>query len=215
MQQKLRDYIDGLFKEAPRTKKAVEVKEEILQNLLDKYEDMIANGKSEEAAYNIAIASIGDISELLKELKGMPHLSEEELQSMQSEKQRSALITSIAIMLYILCVVPVILFHNTVGLLLLFLMVAVATGLLIYNHMTKPQRVQNDDTIAEEFKEWRESSSDKRRLLKSIQSALWAIVVVVYVIVSFTTYAFHITWVIFIIGAAASNIIKALFDLKN
>lgn len=36
-------------------KKAVEVKEEILQNIVDKYHDLVAEGKSEEAAYNIAL----------------------------------------------------------------------------------------------------------------------------------------------------------------
>ena len=69
MENKLRAYMDHLFQDVPNTKKAVEVKEEILQNIVDKYHDLVAEGKSEEAAYNIAIASIGDLDELLASLK--------------------------------------------------------------------------------------------------------------------------------------------------
>ena len=68
MENKLRAYMDHLFQDVPNTKKAVEVKEEILQNIVDKYHDLVAEGKSEEAAYNIAIASIGDLDELLASL---------------------------------------------------------------------------------------------------------------------------------------------------
>lgn len=37
MENKLRAYMDHLFQDVPNTKKAVEVKEEILQNIVDKY----------------------------------------------------------------------------------------------------------------------------------------------------------------------------------
>lgn len=50
MENKLRAYMDHLFQDVPNTKKAVEVKEEILQNIVDKYHDLVAEGKSEEAA---------------------------------------------------------------------------------------------------------------------------------------------------------------------
>ena len=49
MENKLRAYMDHLFQDVPNTKKAVEVKEEILQNIVDKYHDLVAEGKSEEA----------------------------------------------------------------------------------------------------------------------------------------------------------------------
>ena len=47
MDNKLKAYVDNLFRNAPATAKAYEVKEEILQNLKDKYNDLIAEGKSE------------------------------------------------------------------------------------------------------------------------------------------------------------------------
>ena len=53
MENKLRAYMDHLFRDVKPTRKSVELKEEILQNLVDKYHDMIAEGKTPEAAYNI------------------------------------------------------------------------------------------------------------------------------------------------------------------
>ena len=65
MNEKLRHYIDDLFANAPSTVRAVELKEEMYQNLMDKYNDLINEGKSEESAYNIAVASIGDVDSLI------------------------------------------------------------------------------------------------------------------------------------------------------
>ena len=47
MENKLRAYMDHLFQDVPNTKKAVEVKEEILQNIVDKYHDLVAEGIEE------------------------------------------------------------------------------------------------------------------------------------------------------------------------
>ena len=65
MNEKLREHIEKLFKNAPQTRQAVEIKEEILQNTIDRYNDLKAEGKSDEAAYNIAIAGIGDVDHLI------------------------------------------------------------------------------------------------------------------------------------------------------
>lgn len=212
MSDRLREYIDTVFAEAPQSIKSVEVKEEILQNLHDKYYDLLSEGKSEEAAYNIAVAGVGDFSELIKELK------EENVSNMDysKQKQRSAILTAVAIALYILSVIPVILFEGKIGPILLFVFVAAATALLIYNNMTKQPRKTNDMTMAEDFREWRASSSEKHRIFKSITAALWALTIVVYFLVSFLTEDYwHLTWLIFLIAGAINSIVKAVFDLKK
>ena len=63
MRERLIAYVDLLFAGNPE---AEDIKQEILQNTLDKYDDLVAGGKSPEAAYSQAISGIGDISELLK-----------------------------------------------------------------------------------------------------------------------------------------------------
>ena len=207
--------MDHLFAQAKPTRSTVELKEEMLQNLIEKYHDLLAEGKSEEAAYNIAIASVGDISELLKHIKEeenqMPRYTEEQI---EQSRRRSALCVSIAVMLYILCVIPVIIWEEY-GVIAMFVMVAIATGLLIYNNMTKLSYKKSDDSVVEEFKEWQDQSSDQKKLYKAIKGAITSLVVVVYIVVSFTTHAWHITWVIFLIGAAIENVVKAIFELKQ
>ncbi len=215
MQAKLRAYMDHLFAQTPPTKAAVELKEEMLQNLTDKYNDLLTEGKTPEAAFNIATASIGDISDLLAQLRQeelqMPRYTEDQL---QRSRQRSALCISIAVMLYILCVVPCIIWSQY-GVILMFVMIAAATGLLIYNSMTKLSYKKTDDTVVEEFKEWKSESDERKKTIKSINSAIGTIFLVLYFVISFSTGAWYITWLIFLISGAVQNIVKACFDLKQ
>ncbi len=215
MQAKFRAYMDHLFAQTQPTKAAVELKEEMIQNLTDKYNDLLAEGKTPEAAFNIATASIGDISELLEQLKQeenqIPRYTEEQI---QRSRQRSALCISIAVMLYILCVVPCIIWPRY-GVILMFVMIAAATGLLIYNSMTKLSYKKTNDTVVEEFKEWKSESDERKKTVKSINSAIGTIFLVLYFVISFSTGAWYITWLIFLISGAVQNIVKACFDLKQ
>ncbi len=67
MRDKIEAYIEELFKKAPNTPQTRDLKEEILGNTLDKYDEQISSGKDEEHAYQNAISGIGDVDELIKE----------------------------------------------------------------------------------------------------------------------------------------------------
>ena len=69
MKEKLRAYIESLFLEAPKTKRAYELKEELFANLSAKFDDLVAKGKSEEEAYMAVVSGIGDMDELIRNLK--------------------------------------------------------------------------------------------------------------------------------------------------
>jgi len=209
MNEKLRRYIDDLFAKAPSTVRAVELKEELYQNLTDKYNDLITEGKSEESAFNIAIASIGDVDSLISGLSSEKNVVND------ASKKRSALITSIAIALYILCPVPVILLQDEMGVIALFLFVAIATAMLIYNGVTRERYVKADDTMVEDFKEWKHQGKQKNKAVDAIVGSFWLIAVCVYMVVSFMTGAWYITWIIFLIAAAISSMIRGLFMLKQ
>ena len=62
MKNKIKDYIDLIFADAPDCARTREMKEEMYANVCDRYDDLIREGKSEAAAYNASIAGIGDIS---------------------------------------------------------------------------------------------------------------------------------------------------------
>lgn len=213
--------MDHVFRDIKPSKKSVELKEEILQNLVDKYHDLLAEGKTPEAAYNIAIASIGDTEELLSSLRenGVQG-STISAEKMEQGRRKSALLTTVAVMMYILSVLPPILmtgtkYEETLAPALMLCIIAAATGLVIYGQMSKLRYRKVDDSIVEEFKEWQNQTDSDRRAFRAISSAMWSLITVIYIVVSFTTMAWHITWVIFLIGAAIEGIIKAVFELKR
>ena len=222
MEDKLRRYIEDLFDETTPTKKSIELKEEMIQNLQDKYNDLLQDGKTPEAAFNIAVAGIGDVSTLLIDI-------EKDAQPDEKALRKSAMLTAVAVMLYIISVLPVIIFNtiggvrggnfanvtNTLGIALMFLMVATATGLLIYNSMTKPKYYKESDNIVEDFREWQGDTQERKQMRKAISSALWSIIVLLYIIISFTTHAWHITWVIFLVGSAIESLINVFLSAKN
>ncbi len=164
MQENIRKHVEGLFAGTAPSKKAVELKEEMIQNLTEKYNDLLGEGKTPEAAYNIAIAGIGDVSYLLKDLdKDAAHP-----EIIASVRQKSAMLTAFAIMLYIVSVIPVIILgalsHTRtgpiIGVVLMFIFIALGTGLLIYNGMTKPKYLKANDSMVEDFKQWQAGSQE-------------------------------------------------------
>ena len=64
MREKIRVYVETLFSDAAPTIRNADVQQEILQHTLDRYDDLIASGKSEQEAYDKAVGGIGDVSEL-------------------------------------------------------------------------------------------------------------------------------------------------------
>ena len=209
---KIKEYINDLFINAPKTRKTEEFKEELLADLLDKYYDLLQNNIKDEVAYNKVILSIGNIDDLFE--KDTITFTKENW-----DRKKSAKIVAIAVMMYILSPMSVIVFESfgmeVFGIVFMFIMVASATGLLIYYNMTKPQYLKQDDTLVEEFKEWKSYNATNIRIKKSISSAMWAIIVVIYLLVSFTTLAWHISWIIFIIGAALEKVLQAYFEYKE
>lgn len=106
MNSKLVKYVEELFNDAPKTKKVNELKEEILANLYDKYNDLIQSGRDENEAYNMAISSIGDVDELIQSLNDNDVMDQDKS---REDQKRSALFIAISVMLYIMSPVPIIL----------------------------------------------------------------------------------------------------------
>lgn len=225
MNAKIQNYVDVLFKGIPNTKKAQELKEEILSNLNEHFEAHIAEGKSENQAYTESLSDLGDVDELLKDLE-----PEQELKGkIDVYRQRRARNTSIAVMLYILSVVCVIIFGSisdvfnvgngegfeVVGVVLMFVLIAAATGLLIYTHMSMPEDVSKYISRPSAGGEGFGPSNKKLKKLAAFMKMYWCIVLIVYLGVSFGTGAWHLTWIIWIIGACLKNAIFMFFDTND
>ena len=107
----------------------------MLTNLSDRYEDLLREGKSKEEAFIIVTSSIGDIRELLSGLDESAIIIT--TKDIEKRRRKSALITSFAVMLYILGGTVLICSSffgaENLGLILLLIMVTVATGMLVYD----------------------------------------------------------------------------------
>lgn len=214
MISKIRQYITRAFEDVPKTKKSVEMQEELISNLIEKYNDQLAQNKTEEEAYNTVIAGIGDLSELTESLKERHVLSS----ISPEERKRTARNTAFAVMLFILSPMALIIgaevFHQEiVGLATMFLFIACGTGILIYTQASKPKYHKEEETMIEEFKEWKSKKNRNKGVYDALGSAYWLIVVAIYLYVSFTYFNWHYSWIIFLIASAVFNILKAIVEM--
>ena len=208
MREQLISYVDLLFAGAAD---AGDIKQEILQNTLDRYDDLLAQGKSPQAAYSLAISGIGDISELLQ---GSPipaaYEKREEPAAQPTtaapQKPNKKLMHAVAIALYICCPIPIIALSNlgsgTIGVVLMFLMIAAATVLMILSGDGKKE--PDDDCGCKRAKNPARKAADKIITIMGL---------CLYFVISFKTGAWYITWLIFPIMAATEQLCNAIFDL--
>ncbi len=210
--KKIEKYVNDLFKEAPNTSKAMEIKEELTNDLIEKYNDLIKEGKNQNEAYNEVILGIGDISQLINSLNVQTP------NPLNESRRKTALVVSVSVFIYILSIVMVVILAENnmpdfVVVSVFLLLLALATCLLIYHFMSMPKYTKIDETLAEEFKEWKRGKEKRNLMQDSIGSIIWTTATIVYLLVSFTSGAWHITWIIFIIGAVVQEIVKLLFEL--
>lgn len=211
---KIRQYITRAFVDVPRTKKSVEMQEELISNLIEKYNDQLAQNKTEEEAYNTVVAGIGDLSELTESLRERHVLSSET----PEERKRTARNTALSVMLFILSPMALIVsaevFNQEIlGLSLMFVLVAIGTGTLIYTQASKPKYLKEEETMIEEFKEWKSKKSHDKGLFEAISAAYWLIVVAIYLYISFTYFNWHYSWIIFLIASAIFNILRVVVEM--
>ena len=221
MKSKIRMYVEALFDNAMKTEEVIELREEILQNVIDKYEDLVSAGKSENEAYSTAVSGIGDINELLRSMGG--DKSEKENYSPYNteavhteEKQPKTTLLCTAIVLYILSIIPMVIGDEVsgtskaegIGFCITAIICAIATAFIIKYNASKPKNVEeNKSKDKDEIKD--------NPVVDSISSAVWAVATALYFIISFMTGAWYITWVIFIIASAVKEVIAAYFEYKD
>lgn len=211
MEERLVNHIDILFSGMPQNANTQEVKDEILQNSIDKYHDLLDEGNDPETAYSKTVASIGDIHSLFP--NNMVNIEDK----MERQRKKSALLVTIAVMTYICSIIPCIILADTgleiLAVALMFAMIALATGLLIYNGMTKYKPME-EQTMVNEFKQWQSGKPSDKQIKKQISGIIWCIIVVIYFILSFATGAWYITWVLFLVGEAIDQIVKLCISMK-
>lgn len=213
MREQLTQYVSLLF---AGTKDCDDVRQEILQNTLDRYDDLIAQGKSPEAAYRLAIAGIGDIQEILNGGTSQdtfggaePYRPEDPLGD--GDNYIKKILRTVAIALFILCPVPVMILSElgmaVLGVCGTLTFVAAGTVLIILGKKS-PAEARHQAQQETHF-------SPSGELRKSVKNLISAIGLALYFIISFATGAWYITWVIFLLIPAIQGLAVACLDLMG
>lgn len=209
MREQLIQYVKLLFAGTPNS---YDMQQEILQNTLDKYDDLISQGKTPEAAYRLAISGIGDISEILGSDPAPTTPPATSLSPQPEQTNKKKWMRAVAIGMYICCVIPLFIFGNigngVLGLCLMFVMIAAATVLII---MASNGSKDDDDEEKKESDRYQQ----KHPLYKTYKSISGWLTLGIYLVVSFATGAWYITWLIFPISACIDSVIKAILDLQE
>ncbi|MGM9557328.1 MAG: permease prefix domain 1-containing protein [Oscillospiraceae bacterium] len=221
MKQKLTEYVDALFRSAALTVRNAELKEEIMQNTLEKYDDLIADGKTPDEAYRAAVDGIGDISGLIEPAYVPPRPPEETAVSVaKGEKtvhveanfggadaeaeddlrRRKKLLNSATGTLWLAFVA-------------LYFLWSFASGKWYISWVIFLIAPGVTDLVTAVFY-W--NVPEKRKKVRGCcVGAMWMFMLAAYFVVSFATGAWHVTWVMFLIAAALSCMLNACFDLRR
>lgn len=220
MNNKIKNYVEVLFSNIPRSRKANELKEELLSNMSDRFEDYIKEGKTENQAYTQVISNLGDVDEMLADV--MP--GDDFVKEANFYRKRNAKNTAIGVAMYIIGAAFLIGLgglgdylgngdvYAIIGLLILLVLSAIATSIIVYSHMSTP--LEYKDFNQETKQEFKNLDSKQSRLLEGIQSILWITVTFIYLMVSFFTGAWGITWIIWIFASIIQEIIKTIFEMR-
>lgn len=98
MNDKLRKHMDMLFEDAPKNRKALELKEELYGNSVERFEDLVSDGMGEDDAYKTVISSIGDITALFGSLEISDSINN---YGSDESLKKSAFLKAISVGLYI------------------------------------------------------------------------------------------------------------------
>ncbi len=79
MNEKLTNYVNGVFAPYDEVKSATELKADLLSDLQERFRELKAEGKDEETAFTMTIESIGDIEQTVQEVANLSHVLERQV----------------------------------------------------------------------------------------------------------------------------------------
>lgn len=221
--EQIRNYVEALFSSLPRTKDIVQMKLDMLENLEEKFSAFLAEGKNENEAAGLVIASIGSISELRAEL-GLPEdtpalgtppapaVDPTLAAEYKAFKTKMGIGIAVAVGLYILSPVSYLfgesVFSKSIGIFLFFLLIAVATGLCIVFGVREEYY---EDMLGLKKKE----DEGAGRLTKLFSAIAFPITAVIYLCLGFFGGWWHPGWIVFVICGVLTGAIAAVEEFRR
>lgn len=225
--------MDQIFENAPVNRRTLELKEELIANALEKYNDLILRGYGENEAFQLVVGSIGDVQQLFADMGTDDDYSQAYyLQWAKDAQEKKAALTAVSAGLFLLAaaisVISFLLYYynvkliyingqnlNLLGIGIAMLICIVPVSLLVYAHRIQPPDElagyaagKNINAVTAETRKRRRKRF--RQIKGSLEGLMWLLIVIFYFIVSFATHAWYITWIIFLGGAAVECLLDAL-----
>ncbi|GLV55402.1 hypothetical protein KDH_22460 [Dictyobacter sp. S3.2.2.5] len=79
MNEKLTNYVNGVFAPYDEVKSAAELKADLISDLQERFRELKAEGKDDETAFAMTIESIGDIEQTVREVANLSHSLERQV----------------------------------------------------------------------------------------------------------------------------------------
>ena len=214
----IRNYINAMFSSLPKTPEILRLQAEMMENMEDKYNDLIREGKSEHEAVGIILADIGSAENLKAELG----ITDTEPQEDHSAflTQRAAFQRKFAIAIasgVVLCICAIIAgavsdaFTHNDGLtcLAFFVPIAAAVAIFVYFGI-------REDWYENRYKEiYHESEPESKGFSDAIAAIIFPLAVVIYLILGFVFDLWHPGWIIFPICGLIVAAVEAYEKLKT
>ena len=222
MKSAIRAYVDNLFKDAPKENAVAELREEILSNLEARYDDCINAGMTPQRAYAAVIGTMGDVSGLITQVSGSG-FHEEGLFEKSSPRSRlmkkyayvfkesniKAMKNAAISVMWLLIVAFYFMlnYHNScwdTSWLIFIVGAALTVG---FNMIGSIIRISRRDDTESRIKLL-------RKIRGSVSAIMWLAIVFFYFLISFESYGmWDISWLIFILGAAAQIVVNTIFKV--
>ena len=153
----IRNYFDYMFRNLPNTEEVRRAKAELLQMMEDKYEELIAEGKTENEAVGIVISEFGNLDELAESLgiseavtenpdEAKPMLSMDRVKEYLAMNSQCSILIPLGIALCIFSVAFNIIAElipyinlEALGVSSMFLAIGAAVGLFIYSGIKRKE----------------------------------------------------------------------------
>ena len=124
----------------------------------------------------------------------------------EDNKGKFARNLAISVGLYIFSIVLIIFFaeleKEILGVCLFFITIAIATGIIIYSSIV--YKTKEEKKVKKENK-----------VIKQVCEIIDILGIIIYLVVSFLTGAWHITWIIFLMIGLIEAIVKLIFNIKE
>lgn len=206
MNKKIQNYINGLFADIPPTKQAKELKEELTANLNERFNDYLQEGKTENQAYSLVLANMGDIDEILKDVLPTENFS------INHEKYRRLKARNISFAIFLYCMFPWILIacstqgNPLFGLLTAFASSSIATCILIYTQITIPKEYTSNISF---------HATPEQKQINTTNSLIDTIAFCIYLLIGFSFGIWFRSITIFIMAYAIKKIVALSYELKE